>query len=213
MRQFFILLVLLTLIGAAAYGQAPEQVPSFAPTRFDKDQLLNRLSVLKPFQTEKGKTGSGYAFALTSEEFKKSLLFLPPERADEVMKAFGMALAFSFKENTQFLVLTQWRDSEAAKNFMKERDELWRLTDEKYRSYIKNVAYESLDIGEGEKALLTRKTIEQGSQKQDVTTFISAHNAYFFECTLMGNYENNEMTKLIVQIWKIIESEAKKVQH
>jgi len=212
MRQFFVLLGLLTLIGTAIYGQAQEQAPPFAVTRFDKDQLLNRLAVLKPFQTEKGKTGAGYAFAVTAEEFKKSLLLLPPEKTDEVMKSFGMALAFSFKENTQFLVLAQWRDGDAAKNFMKMRNELWRLTDEKYRGYLKNVAYESLDTGEGEQVLLTRKTIEQGSQKQDVTTFISARNAYFFECTLMGNYENDEAKKLVVQIWKIIESEAKKVQ-
>jgi hypothetical protein len=128
------------------------------------------------------------------------------------MKAFGMALAFSFKENAQFLVLTQWRDGDAAKSFMKMRDELWRLTDEKYRSYIKAVTYESLDIGEGEQALLTRKTLEQAGQKQNVTTFISARKAYFFECTLMGSYENDEAKKLIGQIWRIIESEAKKVQ-
>jgi hypothetical protein len=129
-----------------------------------------------------------------------------------VMKVFGMALAFSFKDNTQFLVLTQWRDLESAKNFMTVRDELWRLTDGKYRSYIKDVTYEPVDIGAGEKALLTRKTLEQGGRKQDVTTFISARDAYFFECTLLGNYESSEVKKLILQIWKIIESEAKKGQ-
>lgn len=212
MRQFFVLLVLLTIFGSAVYGQNQASTPPFAIAQLDKDRLLSRLSDLKPFQTEKGKTGSGYAFAVTSEEFRKSLLFLPPERTDEVMKAFGMALAFSFKDNAQFLVLTQWRDGDAAKSFMKMRDELWRLTDEKYRSYIKAVTYESLDIGEGEQALLTRKTLEQAGQKQNVTTFISARKAYFFECTLMGSYENDEAKKWIGQIWKIIESEAKKVQ-
>jgi hypothetical protein len=212
MRQFFVLLVFLTLIGTSTYVQAQEQTPPFAIAQLDKDRLLNRLAVLKPFQAGKEGAGLGYAFPVTREEFKNSLLFLSPERTDEVMKAFGMAMAFSFRENTQFLILTQWRDLESAKKFMKVRDELWRLTDDKYRSYIKNVKYEPLDIGKGEKALLTRKTIEQGGQKQDITTFISARNAYFFECTLMGNYENNEAKKLIIQIWKIVESEARKVQ-
>jgi hypothetical protein len=93
---------------------------------------------------------------------------------------------------------------------MKVRDELWHLTDGKYQSYIKNVQYEALDIAEGDKALLTRKTLEQSGQKQDVTTFISARKDYFFECTLMGSYEGSEVKKLILQIWKIVEAEAKK---
>jgi hypothetical protein len=212
MRHFFVLLVLLTLIGATTYGLAQEQAAPFPIAQFDKDRLLNRLADLKPFQAEKGGTVQGYAFPVNKEEFKNSLLFLSSERMDEVMKVFGMALAFSFKDNTQFLVLTQWRDLESAKNFMTVRDELWRLTDGKYRSYIKDVTYEPVDIGAGEKALLTRKTLEQGGRKQDVTTFISARDAYFFECTLLGNYESSEVKKLILQIWKIIESEAKKGQ-
>ncbi len=210
MRKFFILLAAVSIIGASAYVRGAEQTALFAVDQLDKDRLLNRLADLKPFQAEKGGTVSGYAFPVTREEFRNSLLFLSPERTDEVIKAFGMAVAFSFKENTQFLILTQWRDSEAAKNFMKVRDELWRLTDEKYKSSIKNVEYEPLDLEKGEKALVTRKTIEQGGQKQDVTSFVSARKAYFFECTLMGAYENSEVKKLILQIWKIVESEAKK---
>jgi hypothetical protein len=210
MRHFFVLLVSLSLIGATTSGLAQEQAAPFAVAQLDKDRLLNRLADLKPFEAEKGGKVSGYAFPVTKEEFRNSLLFLSSERTDEVMKAFGMALAFSFKDNTQFLVLTQWRDLASAKNFMAVRDELWRLTDEKYRSYIKDVTYEQLDIGAGEKALLTRKTIEQGGRKQDVTTFISVRKDYFFECTLMGTYESSEVKKLILQIWKIVESEDKK---
>jgi hypothetical protein len=210
MRKIFCLLASLTIIGTAAYGQVQEQAPPFAMAQFDKDQLLSRLATLKPFLSENGKAGMGYAFSVTKEEFRNSLLFLAPEKVNEVMNDFGMALAFSFKDNTQFLVLTQWRDSESAENFMKVRDELWRLTDEKYQSHIKNVTYEPLDIGEGEKALLTRKTIEQGGQKQDVTTFISVRKEYFFECTLMGNYDDSEVKKLVLQIWKIVEAEQKK---
>ena len=84
------------------------------------------------------------------------------------------------------------------------------MTDEQYRSHIKNVDYEELDIGEDEKALLTRKTLEQSGQKQDITMFVSARKAYFFECTLMGNYERQRGEEIILQIWKIVESEAKK---
>ncbi len=211
MRRFFVLLVLLTIIGAAAYGQVGEQAAQFPITTFDKDQLVNRLAVLKPFQSEKGGAGPGYSFSVNKEEFKNSLNSLSEGKADEVMKDFGMAVAFSFKDNTQFLILTQWRDYESAKNFMKVRDELWHLTDEKYQSYIKNVKYEELGIAKGEKALLTRKTIEQAGQKVDVTTFVSARKNYFSECTLIGTYNDSEVQKLILQIWKIVESEEKKV--
>jgi len=206
MRHFFVPLVILLLIGAATGSLAQEKAAPFAVSQLDKDRLLSRLADLKPFQAEKKGIPPGYAFPVTREEFKNSLLFLSPVRTDEVMNTFGMALAFSFKENTQFLILTQWKDGEAANNFMKVRDELWRLTDEKYQSYIKNVTYEPLDIGEEGKALLARKAIEQGGQKQNVTTFISSRNAYFFECTLLGNYESSEVKKLILQIWKIVES-------
>ncbi len=212
MRKCFILLAIVSIIGASAYARGAEQAAPFAVAQLGKDRLLSRLADLKPFQAERGGPGAGSAFPVTREEFRNSLLFLSPERTDEVMNDFGIALAFSFKDDTQFLILTQWRDQRSAEKFMKVRDDLWRLTDEKYRSYIKNVAYESLDIGEGEKALITRKTIEQGGQKQDVTSFVSARKAYFFECTLMGTYENSEVKKLILQIWKIIESEAKKGQ-
>jgi hypothetical protein len=210
MRHFFVLLVLLSLIGAATSGPAQEQAAPFAIAQFDKDRLLNRLADLKPFQAEKAGTVPGYAFPVTKEEFRNSLLFLSPERTDEVMNAFGIALAFSFKDNTQFLILTQWRDEKSAERFMQVEGELWRLKDEEYKKYIKEVDYKDIEIAPGEKALVTRKTLEQGGQKQDVTSFVSARKAYFFECTLMGNYESSEVKKLILQIWKIVESEAKK---
>jgi len=212
MRHFFVLLVLLSLIGAATSGPAQEQAAPFAIAQFDKDRLLNRLADLKPFQAEKGRSVPGYAFPVTKEEFRNSLLFLSSERTDEVMEAFGIALAFSFKDNTQFLILTQWRDQKSAERFMQVEGELWRLKDEEYKKYIKEVDYKDIEIASGEKALVTRKTLEQGGQKQDVTSFVSARKAYFFECTLMGNYESSEVKKLILQIWKIVESEAKKVQ-
>ena len=211
MRMLFCLLVVLATICTAAYGQGGEQVAPFPITTFDKDQLVNRFAVLKPFQSEKGGAGQGYSFSVNKEEFKNSLSSLSEGKANEVMKDFGMAMAFSFKDNTQFLILTQWRDYESAKNFMKVRDEMWRLTDEKYQSYIKNVQHEELDIAKGEKAMLTRKTIEQAGQKVDVTTFVSARKNYFSECTLIGTYNDNEVQKLILQIWKIVESEEKKV--
>jgi hypothetical protein len=210
MRKFFVLLALVTIIGAAAYAPSEELAQSFAITQFDKDRLLNRLAALKPFQSEKGGAGPGSAFFVKKEEFRNSLLFLSPEKTDEVMKDFGMAVAFSFKDNTQFLILTQWRDQKSAQRFMQVEDELWRLKDEEYKKYIKEVDYKDINIAEGEKALVTRKTIEQGNQKLDVTTFISARKDCFFECTLTGSYNDSEVKKLILQIWKIVESEAKK---
>jgi len=208
MRTFFVLLVLVTIIGATTYGQA--QAPPFAITQFDKDRLMNQLATLKPFRSEKGGAGPGSAFFVKQEEFRDSLLFLSPEKTDEVMKDFGMAVAFSFKDNTQFLILTQWRDQKSAQRFMQVESELWRLKDEEYKKYVKEVDYKDIDIAEGEKTLVTRKTIEQGGQKRDVTTFISARKDYFFECTLMGSYNDSEVRKLILQIWKIVEAEAKK---
>jgi hypothetical protein len=210
MRTFFVLLALVTIIGATTYGQAQEQVPPFTITQFDKDRLMNKLAALKPFQPEKGGSGPGSAFAVTKEEFRKSLIFLSPEKTDEVMRDFGMAVAYSFKDNTQFLILTQWRDQKSAQRFMQVEGESWRLKDEEYKKYVKEVDYKDIDIAEGEKALVTRKTIDQGGQKLDVTTFVSARKTYFFECTLMGNYNDGEVRKLILQIWKIVESEAKK---
>ncbi len=212
MRIFFALLVLASIIGAALYGAAQEQAAPFPIVQFDKDRLLNRLADLKPFQAEKGGAVAGYAFPVTREEFRNSLLFLSLERTDEVMNAFGMALAFLFKGNTQFLIFTQWRDQKSAEHFMQVEGELWRVKDEEYKKYIKEVDYKDIEIAAGEKALVARKTLEQGGQKQEVTSFVSARKAYFFECTLMGNYEISEVKKLILQIWKIVESEAKKVQ-
>jgi hypothetical protein len=212
MRKYFILLAVVSIIGASAYAQVAEQAAPFAVAQLDKDRLLNRLAELKPFQAEKGGTVPGYAFPVTREEFRNSLLFLSPERTDGVMKDFGMAIAFSFKSNTQFLILTQWRDQKSAESFMQIEGELWRLKDEEYKKYIKEVDYKDIEIAEGEKALVTRKTIEQGDQKQDVTSFASARKAYFFECTLMGTYESSEVKKLILQVWKIVESEVKKGQ-
>ena len=138
------------------------------------------------------------------------MLFLAQEKVDAVMNDFGMAVAFSFKENTNFLILTQWQNNEAAKRFMVIAGELWRLKDKEYQQYITAVDYAELDIADGDKALVTRKTISQAGQKQAVTTFISARKDYFFECTLLGTLPDNEVKKLIVQIWKIIESFTKK---
>lgn len=215
MRQFFVLVVLLTIVGSTVYGQAQESAPPFTIAQLDKDRLLTRLADLKPFQAEKEKGGTptGYAFPVSGEEFRNSLLFLSSEKRDEVMNDFGMAIAFSFKGNTQFLILTQWRDQQSAQRFMQVEGELWRLKDEEYKQFIKEVDYKDIDIGEGEKALVTRKTIEQGGQKKDVTSFVSSRKAYFFECTLMGNYESSEVKKLILQIWKIVESETKRGMH
>jgi hypothetical protein len=213
MRKIFVLLVLAVIMGAAAYARCQEQNPPIAITKFDPDRLLNRLGDLKPFQAEKGVTSQGYVFPVSREEFRNSLLFLSPEKTDEVMKDFGVAMGFLFKDRNQFLTLTQWRDPESAKKFMQVRGELLRLTDEHYQSHIKSVTYKELDIAKDEKALLTRKTIEQGEQQQDITMFICARNAYFFECTLMGTYDDGEVKKLILQIWKIVEASTKKGTH
>jgi hypothetical protein len=207
MRKFLVLFVLLTLIGLATAGHTEEQAPA---STFDKDKLLERLADVKPFQLEKGGAGSGYAFFVKKEEFRESLLFLAPEKVDGVMKDFGMAAAFSFKNNTQFLILTQWRDNDAAKNFMKVRDEQWHLTDAAYKQNISSIDYKELDIAANTKALVSRKTISQAGQRQPVTTFISARKDYFFECTLMGMLPDDEVKKLIVRLWKIIEPSIKK---
>jgi len=205
MRKFLVLFVLLGFIGLATTAHAQEQAPAPAVASFDKDRLLERLADVKPFQSEKGGAGSGYAFFVKKEEFRESLLFLAPEKVDGVMKDFGMAVAFSFKDNTQFLILTQWRDNDAAKNFMKVRDEQWRLTDAAYKQYITGIEYKELDIAADTKALVTRKTISQTGQRQPVTTFVSARKDYFFECTLLGMLPDDEVKKLIVRLWKIIE--------
>jgi rRNA-processing protein FCF1 len=119
-------------------------------------------------------------------------------------------MAFAFRDNTQFLMLTQWKDQESAQKFMKVENELWRLKDEKYQHYIQEVVYEEIDIAKDEKALLTRKTLKQAEQKQNVTIFVSARKNYLFECTLIGRYQDSEVKKLILQIWKIIKSEEKR---
>ena len=208
MRKFLVLFVLLGLIGLATTAHAQEQAPAPAVASFDKDRLLERLADVKPFQSEKGGAGSGYAFFVKKEEFRESLLFLSPEKVDGVMKDFGMAVAFSFKDNTHFLILTQWRDN--GKDLlgiclMKVRDEQWRLTDAAYKQYISGIDYKELDIAADTKALVTRKTISQTGQRQPVTTFVSARKDYFFECTLLGMLPDDEVKKLIVRLWKIIE--------
>jgi hypothetical protein len=212
MRKFFVWLGLLMFIGLATacvtgrpQEQAQEQVPTSAAFPFDKDRLLASLADVKPFQSEKGGAGSGYSFFVKKEEFRASLLFLTPEKVDGVMKDFVMAVAFSFKDNTQFLILTQWKDSDAARNFMKVRDEQWRLTDAAYKQNITGIDYKELDTGGDTKALVTRKTISQAGERQPVTTFISARRDYFFECTLMGMLPDDEVKKLIGRFWKIIE--------
>jgi hypothetical protein len=210
MKIFIILFIILAFVSPSAYGQPEKQTAPAATTPIDKEKLLEQLAVLKPFQSEKGGAGLGYAFFVTKEEFKDSLLFLVQEKVDAVMDDFGMAVAFSFRDNTQFLILTQWRDNEAAKRFMTIAGELWRLKDKEYKQYITAVDYEELDITTGEKALVTRKTISQAGQKQEVSTFISTRKDYFFECTLLGTLPDKEVKKLIVQAWKIIEPFTKK---
>lgn len=210
MKQFIILLVVIAAICTVAYGQDEKGASQSAVFSFDQEQLLNRFSALEPFKPEKGETGSGHAFIVTQEDFRNSLLFLSKEKIDEVMEGFVNAEAFSFKNDTQFLMLTQWRDPASAQAFMKVENELWRLKDEKYKQYIKKVVYKEIDVVKDEKALLTRKTLKQAKQKQEATTFVSARENYFFECTLIGGYTDSEVKKLILQIWKIVESEEKK---
>jgi hypothetical protein len=211
MRQFIVLLIVFAAICTTAYGQVEEGTSQSTALNFDQDQLLNRLAALKPFKPEKGESESGYVFVVTQEEFKKSLVFLSKEKVDEVIEGFVSAAAFSFKNDTQLLTLTQWIDQESARKFMKVRNELWHLTDEAYPSLIKNVLYKEVDIAEDEKALLTRKTLEQGEEKPKITTsFISSRKHYLFECNLIGDYTDSEVKKLILHIWKIIESEEKK---
>lgn len=210
MKAFCVLLVAIITMCTAAYGQGEEGVSQSPALQLNQDQLLNRLATLKPFKPDKGEAESEYAFVVTQEEFRKSLVFLSKENVDEAMKGFVSAAAFSFKGNTQFLMLTQWQDQEAAQKFMRVEDELWRLKDKEYQQYIKQVVYKEIDITKDEKALLTRKTIKQGKQKQDVTIFVSAREKYLFECTLIGGYTDDEVKKLILQIWKMIESEKKK---
>ena len=212
MKQFIILLVAIAAICTAAYGQAEETPSQSTAFNFDTDQLLSRLAILKPFKPERGEPGHGYAFVVQKEEFRNSLILLikDKQKVDEIMVNFGHAVAFSFKGDTQLLTLTQWTDRESAKKFMKVRYELWRLTDEKDPSLITKVLYKEIDIAKGEKALLTRKTLGQARQQQYPTTsLLSSKKNYLYECNLIGNYNDKELKKLILQIWKIIESEEK----
>jgi hypothetical protein len=211
MKAFFILFVAVFCICTAAYGQGEEGASPSTVFAFNQGQLVNRLATLKPFKPDKGEyEQERSSFLVTQEEFRSSLTFLAQESVAEVMEKFGGAMAFSFKDNTQFLMLTQWQDQVAAQKFMRIEDELWRLKDKEYQQFLKKVVYEEIDITKDEKALLTRKTIQQGERKQDVTIFVSAREQYLFECTLIGAYTDREVKTLILQIWKIIESEAKK---
>jgi len=209
MRKILCLLVMLATICTAAYGQDDERASSSTAFQIDHDRLLNRLADLKLFKPVKGESEAGNAFVVTSEEFRKSLLFLSEEKADEVMESFVGAAGFSFKDNSEFLMLTQWKDPTSVQGFMKVEEELWRLKDKEYQQYLKEVVYEEIDITKDEQALLTRKQIEHGGQRHDATTFVSARGNYLFECTLIGTYNDKEVKKLILQIWKIIESEEK----
>jgi hypothetical protein len=213
MKTFFIIAVTVSFICTAAYGQGDKGASQTTAFPFDQDQLLKRFSALTPFKTEKGEyEQAGYSFLVTQKDFRSSLTLLikEKEKIDEIMAQFDSAAAFAFKDGTQLLTLMQWVDDESAKHFMQLRYELWRLTDEEYKKFIKKVVYEEIDITKDEKALLTRKTIQQGGQKQDVTTFVSARGEYLFECTLIGEFTDREVQKLTLQIWKIIESEEKK---
>lgn len=213
MKTLIILLVLIASVCTAVYGQGEEKASQSTAFHFDHEQVLNRLAALKPFKSDKGEYEQERdSFLITQEDFRNSLILLikEKEKVDEVMAHFDSAVAFSFKNDTQLLTLMQWTDPEYAKRFMKLRYGLWRLTDKAYQQYIKKVVYEEIDITKDERALLTRKTIQQGEQKQDVTTFVSARGNYLFECTLIGDYTDSKVKKLILQIWKIIESEEKK---
>jgi hypothetical protein len=212
MKQFIILFVAVAFICTAAYGQGEEGASQSQALHFDQDKLLKRFADLKPFKAEKGETDSGHAFAVTQEEFRNSLMLLikEKEKVDEIMAQFDSAAAFAFNNDTQLLTLMQWANPEYAEKFMNLRYELWHLTDKTYQQYIKKVVYEEIYIRKDERALLTRKTIQQGKQKQDVTTFVSAKGKYLFECTLIGEYSDSTVKKLILQIWKIIESEKKR---
>jgi len=209
MRKILCLLVMFAIICTVAYGQGEEGTASSTAFQIDQDRLLKRFAVLKPFKTDRGEPGLGYAFVVTPEEFRKSLLFLAEEKADELMESFVGAAGFSFNDNSEFLMLTQWKDPSSAQAFVKVEEELWRLKDKKYQQYLKEVVYEEIDVAKDEQALLTRKTIEQTGQRHDATTFVSARGNYLFECTLIGTYKDKKVKKLILQIWKIIESEER----
>jgi hypothetical protein len=216
MKTFGILFMVIACICTAAYSHGEEGTSQPVAFPFDQDQLLNRLADLKPFKSEKGEfEQERSSFLVTQDDFRNSLVLLikEQEKVDEIMAHFSNAAAFSFKNGTQLLTLMQWTDSESAQEFMKLRYELWRLTDKEYQQYIRKVVYEEIDLTKNEKALLTRKTIQQSKQKQDVTTFISARDKYLFECTLIGDYRKSDVKKLILQIWKIIDSEEKKGVH
>jgi hypothetical protein len=213
MKQFIILFVAVAFICIAAYGQGEEGASQSKAFPFDHEQVLYRLAALKPFKIAKEEfEQAGYSFLVTQEEFRNSLMLLikKKEKVDEIMASFDTAAAFAFKGDTQLLTLMQWADDESAHRFMQLRFELWRLTDEEYKQFLKKVAYEEIVITKDEKALLTRKTIQQGGQQQDVTTFVSARGKYVFECTLIGGFTDREVKKLTIQIWEIIESEEKK---
>jgi len=211
MKTLFMLFVAVAFICTAAYGQVEEGASQSTAFHFDHGKVLNRFAALKPFKSDQGEYEQARdSFLVTQEDFRSSLILLSQERADEIMKDFGSAMAFAFRDNTQFLMLTQWQDHEAAQQFMRIEDELWRLKDKEYQQFLKKVVYEEIDITKDEKALLTRKTIQQGERKQDVTIFVSARQKYLFECTLIGGYTDREVKTLILQIWDIIESEEKK---
>ncbi len=175
----------------------------------DADRLLENLGEVKPFKTEGGES-PGYSFTVSTDEFRSSLLFLPAEQTDEVMKGFVGALAFSFKENTQFLMLTQWVDHTAADGFKKVEQDLWRLKDKEFQKFLKNVDYGEITVSRDEKAFLSRKVIDYGGQQYEATTFVTSRGDYLIECTLIGSYTDKEIKGIITQIWKAVERAKKK---
>jgi len=209
MKTFIILLVAIASVCTAAYGQVEKGDSQPTGFNLDQDQLLRRLATLKPFTPDTEGSEPGHAFVVTQEEFRNSLTFLSEEKIDELMEKFDNAVAFSFKDDTQFLTLTRWKDQEAAQRFMKVEDDLWHLKDKQFKQYIKKVIYQEIDIAKDEKALLNRKTLQQDEQTQDVTIFVSARRKYLFECTVIGNYQDSEIKKLILNIWKIVGSSEK----
>ena len=121
MKIFTILFIVLVFVCPSVYGQSEKQAAPTATAPIDKEQLLERLTALKPFQSEKGGAGLGYAFFVKKEEFKDSLLFLAQEKVDAVMNDFSMAVAFSFKDNTQFLILTQCKTTKLPNGLWQSR--------------------------------------------------------------------------------------------
>lgn len=193
-----LILALAILVFRVGYGAC-------APT-INEERLLRRLIDIKPFQT----AGPGHAFAIAKEGFAASLAFFPPERRDQVMDGFEMAVAFQFGERGHFLVVSAWRDEQTARLFAEGEGEAWRERDEEYRKHIRGVEYRDIEVAKGERGFWIKKRIEQEGETREVTTLLATRGVWSIECTLMGGYEEREIKSLLQQIWKAIEGETKR---